>query len=131
MAWRRPVALALAVLVLVVVAAFAVPRSRGAILRFLHLGGVTVERVDRLPPAQERPLGADIGPVVSLQEAEQAVGRQLLLPPLDPLPKLHLERGGFVSLLFRLHGEPAQLSELGTSDEGIYKKLVVGSTSTL
>src|SRR5436190_1987978 len=63
--WRRGLGLALAVLLVALAAALAVPQSRGAILRFLHLGGVTVERVERLPRAQQRPLGADIGPVGS------------------------------------------------------------------
>src|SRR5438067_8714680 len=99
-AWRRGLVLACAVVVVALAAAFAVPQSRGAILRFLHLGGITVERVDRLPPAQERPLGADIGRVVSPQEAERALGGTLLLPPLDSTPELHLQNGGFVSILF-------------------------------
>ncbi|HJX47160.1 MAG TPA: hypothetical protein VJ375_04880, partial [Gaiellaceae bacterium] len=51
---RRPLALGLALLVLTaLVAAFAVPQSRGAILRFFHLGSVTIVRVDRLPAAEE------------------------------------------------------------------------------
>jgi hypothetical protein len=127
---RRGLALALALLVVGLATAFAVPQSRGAILRFLHLGGVTIERVDRLPAAQERPLGADIGPVVSRAAAEQALGVPLLLPALDPVPPLHLQYGNLVSPLFVEHGEPVQLSELGTSYEGIYKKLAGGSTRT-
>jgi hypothetical protein len=125
--WRRGFALGLAVLLVALAAAFAVPQSRGAILRFLHLGGVTVERVERLPRAQQRPLGADIGPIVTRAAAEQLLGGELFLPPLDPLPPLHAQ-GMFVSLLFLDHGEPVQLSELAGSDEGIYKKLAVGST---
>src|SRR5438874_3712246 len=107
-AWRGRLAPAIALLLVALAAAFAVPQSRGAILRFLHLGGVTIERVDRLPPAQERPLGADIGRVVSPQEAERALGGTLLLPPLDSTPELHLQNGGFVSILFVDRGEPVQ-----------------------
>src|SRR5882757_6788981 len=67
---RRGPALVLAFVALAaVVAAFAVPQSRGAILRFFHLGAATIVRVDRLPPAEERPLSAGIGPVVSLAKA--------------------------------------------------------------
>ena len=127
---RRPLVLAVALLLVALGAAFAVPESRGAILRFLHLGGVTIERVDQLPPAQERPLGADIGRIVSRRVAQRALGQPPLLPPLDPLPPLHLEGEDFVSLVFLDHGEPVQLSELGHTDEGIFKKLVVGATST-
>ena len=62
-----PIAVALALVALA--AAFAVPQSRGAILRFLHLGGETIEFVDTLPPAEERPLVAGLGPVVSTASA--------------------------------------------------------------
>src|SRR5205823_1036388 len=47
--WRRGAVLALALLVLALGAAFAVPQARSAILRFFHLGGVTVIRVETLP----------------------------------------------------------------------------------
>jgi hypothetical protein len=58
---RRPLVLAVAVVV-AVAAAFAVPQSRGALLRFFHLGGVSVERVDTLPPASlRRSLGVPVG----------------------------------------------------------------------
>src|SRR5207249_3599125 len=56
----RPLVLALAVLVLALAVAFAVPPARSAILRFLHLRGVSVERVETLPPAEERPLVAGL-----------------------------------------------------------------------
>ena len=48
---------------------FAVPQSRGAILRFFHLGADTIEFVDTLPPADERPLDAGLGAPVSLADA--------------------------------------------------------------
>src|SRR5512136_1470710 len=66
---RRPLLVAVAVALV-----FAVPQSRGAILRFLHLGGVTVEVVDTLPSAQERPLAAGLGPVVTAAEAQRFLG---------------------------------------------------------
>ena len=78
------------------------PQSRGAILRFLHLGGETIEFVDTLPPAEERPLTAGLGPVVSLAKARELVPG-LALPPLAEQPQLH-QSGTVVSLVFRQDG---------------------------
>jgi len=41
--------------------ALAVPPARSAILRFFHIGSVTVERVETLPHAQQRSLVAGLG----------------------------------------------------------------------
>ena len=46
------VALAVAVVAVAIAAAFAVPQARTSILRFFHLGGATVERVEHAPAAQ-------------------------------------------------------------------------------
>ena len=54
---RRPLAIALAVLALAVAAAFAVPRTRAAILDLLGIGGVTIERVETLPDGRGARLG--------------------------------------------------------------------------
>jgi hypothetical protein len=67
----RRLLVAVALLLVALAAAFAVPQSRGAILRFLHLGGVTIELVERLPAAQERPLGAGLGRVVTEVHAKR------------------------------------------------------------
>jgi len=125
---RRPLLVAVALALAALAAALAVPQSRGSILRFLHLGGVTIERVEKLPAAQERPLGAGLGPVVAQARAEQALGRPLLLPAVDPPPPLHLSEN-IVSLLFLDEGRPVLLSELGVSDVGILKKVTGGLTS--
>ncbi len=123
---RRPlVAVALAVAV-AVAAAFAVPSSRGAILRFLHLRGVTIERVERLPPAQERPLAAGLGPVVTPAEAAQALGRPPLLPALDPEPPLHVSNG-VASFVVVDGGQTVLVSELaGTAV--LFKKFATIAT---
>jgi hypothetical protein len=118
--WRLP-ALVLAVLVVAAAVAFAVPQSRAAILRFLHLGGETIELVDRLPAAQERPLGAGLGAVVSAAEARQVVPR-LVLPDIEPPPALH-SVGDVVSLLFTYHGRPVLLSEVGSGGGTVLKKI--------
>jgi hypothetical protein len=123
---RRRLVLAVAAAVLLAVAiAFAVPPARSSILRFLHLGGVTIERVSVLPPAQERPLGADLGAVVSAADARAALGAPFRLPRLGGTPVLH-ESYGVVSALLDDHG-PVLLSE--TSAVGLLKKL--SSTSVV
>jgi hypothetical protein len=128
---RRPLALGLALAALVAVAAaFAVPQSRAAILRFLHLGAVTIELVDRLPAAEERPLSAGIGPVVGLAQAKQSFGPGLLVPPLDPAPPAYLREGRIVSFVFSYRGAPVLLSEFPFGG-GFLKKFVGSGTSVL
>ena len=124
---RRALALAFAVLAVAIAAAFAVPQSRGAILRFFHLGSATVVRVDRLPPAEERPLTAGIGPVISLADAKQSFPGTLLVPPLDPIPPAHLYNRSVVSFVFSYLGQPVLLSEFAFG-EGFLKKLAAGGT---
>jgi hypothetical protein len=125
---RRVVALGLAFAALVaVVAAFAVPSSRGAILRFFHLGAATIVRVDRLPSAEERPLSTGIGPVISLAEARKRFPGTLLLPPLDPIPPAHLS-GPAVSFLFSYRGEPVLLTEFAIGP-GFMKKFAGSGTN--
>ena len=66
--WGRPVAIALAVLVVAVGAVLAVPPARTAILDWLGLRGVTITRVDELPPT--RPIGSlELGRRVELAKA--------------------------------------------------------------
>ena len=66
--WGRAVALALAVLVVAVGAVLAVPPARTAVLDWLGLRGVSIVRVDELPPTP--PIGQlDLGRRVTLEEA--------------------------------------------------------------
>jgi hypothetical protein len=77
---RRVLVLALAVLVVAVGAAFAVPSARTAILRFFHIGGETIERVDTLPNAPRRsPIAGLAGPM-SLEDATKRAGFNPILP---------------------------------------------------
>jgi len=95
--------------ILAVAAAFAVPQSRSAILRFFHLRGVTVERVGTLPPAEERPLAAGLG-----SQIDDARAKRVLDGPF--LPSEHgtlYERDGIVSTLLR---GPVLLSEFGAPE---------------
>ena len=123
----RPVALAVTIVAVALAAAFAVPQSRGAILRFLGLGAVHVEFAERLPAAQEHPLSARLGPTVSMAVARDLLGRPPLQPPLAPAPALHAQ-DGIVSLLFLHGGEPVLLSEL-SSRSRLLKKIALTSTS--
>lgn len=121
---RRPwlVPVLAAALVLAVAAAFAVPQSRGAILRFFHLGGDRIERVQRLPSAQQRALRESLGAPTT-----QAVARELLGRPFGvPGARVYLA-GRVVSAL--LPGN-ILLSELQTgTDPFLLKKLASAATT--
>jgi hypothetical protein len=128
---RRPLAAALAfAAILALAAAFAVPESRGAILRFLHLGGVTIERVDTLPPAEERPLEAGIGRPVTLAEAKRLFGRVVLVPDVSPRPQLHLQDHAVVSMVVEYRGQPVLFTQFGFGNYFL-KKLAGGGTSVV
>ena len=79
--WRSALVLAFAALALAVGAAFAVPPARTAILEWLGLSGVKIERVPEQPRA---PVGADLGlgRPVSLAEARRLAGYPVLVPSL-------------------------------------------------
>ena len=126
-AWRRPVLIALAVLVVAVGAVLAVPSARTAILDWLGLRHVSVVRVDELPPA--RPLGRlDLGREVSLAEAKRRAD-WLRVPARTPdhvyvsdaLP------GGRVTLLW---GTPSKVRLLLTETGGraYIQKVVQGGS---
>src|SRR5689334_22223355 len=75
----RPLAVGLVVVAVAVGASLLVPQARTSILRFFPLGGVTVERVDRLP--RTRPLARlELGEPVSFGEAERRLGYPVALP---------------------------------------------------
>src|SRR4051794_36361383 len=107
---RRRWPLAVAIALGAIAAAFAVPQSRGAILRFFDVGADRIQLVDTLPPAQERSLDSGLGPHTSVALARVFVP-QLLFPPLDPAPSLR-RRGDVVSFVFSYAGKPVLLSEL-------------------
>jgi hypothetical protein len=78
---RRTLVAALAALVLALAVALAVPPARSAILRFLHLQGVTIERVERLPEVKTS--GAlDLGKPLTLAEARRTIHFRPLTSPL-------------------------------------------------
>lgn len=121
---RRPFVLALAAAALIAVgAALAVPQARSSILRFFHLGGVTIERVDTLPPAEERPLAQGLGPLLSIPEARSRLEFEPIVP--RGIHRVYVDDGAMLVLL-REHGKPVLLTEFGNA---IYmKKAVSGQT---
>jgi hypothetical protein len=108
-----------------IAAAFAVPQSRGAILRFFDVGADRIQLVDTLPPAEQRSLDAGLGDAVTATYARAFVSH-LLFPPLRPAPTLH-RSGDVISLVFSSGGEPVLLSEL-RGPAYFFKKLVGGQT---
>ena len=113
--WRRPVVLALAVLVVAIGATLAVPAARTAILDWLGLRGVHIVRVDKLPPAPV--IGnLDLGRPVTLAEARRRA--PWLLVPTDAPDRVYVSTaipGGKVSLLW---GTPASVRLLLTEFRG-------------
>jgi hypothetical protein len=125
---RRRVVVAIAAAVVAIGIAFAVPPARSGILDFFHLGGVTVERADTLPAAEERPLGAALGREVSGKEAEAILGGPVTLPRVKGEPQLY-ERNGVISAVIATP-EPVLVSAIRPlGGEYLLKKIAGASTS--
>ncbi|MDX6543720.1 MAG: hypothetical protein QOK32_1323 [Gaiellaceae bacterium] len=123
---RRPLVLALAAAILVaVVAALAVPAARSTVLRFFHLGGVTVERVETLPPAREQPLAAGLGSALTPDAARRHLSFQPLLPP--GLDRVYVSDGALLAIL-QERGKPVLLTEF---EDSIYLKKAVGGQTRI
>jgi hypothetical protein len=129
--WRRTTALALALLTIAVGAAFAVPQARTAILRFFHIGGETIIRVETLPPAVERSQAGGFGTPLSRAAAEQTLGFRFMLPPFHGQrpDRVYLLGDSVGTVILRLHSRPVLLSEFGSPGEMGLKKLVFNETS--
>ncbi len=127
--WRAA-ALAFAAVVLAIAVAFAVPPARSAILRFFHLGGASVERVDTLPPAQTRTVARGLGRPLPLSRAEARVGFDLALPSLDRRPERAYVIGRSVAtVLLRSNGKTVLLSEFPSfGGDAALKKLAANGT---
>lgn len=120
----RPLVLAVALLVIALATALAVPAARSAILRLLHLGGVSVRRVDTLTRVPARPLTVRLGPVVSRALAEAVLGARVRAPGA-----VHL-RAGVVSVVVGSRRPPLLLSELCTGPVPVVlKQIAAGGTS--
>ena len=106
--WLRPAAIVLVVLVVAIGAALAVPPARTAILDWLGLRGVSIVRVDKLPPAS--PIGRlDLGRRVTLDEAPPWT-----IVPEDEPDSVFVD-GGTVNLLW---GTPDNVRLLLTEFRG-------------
>jgi hypothetical protein len=126
---RRAFAVALAVGVVAVGIAFAVPQARSAILRFFHVGAATVERVETLPPARERPLVTGLGPARPRAAAERVAGFSIVLPKFEQgEPARYYARPGAIATSFQDHRKLVLLVELNGEQAGITKKYVSGRT---
>jgi hypothetical protein len=99
------------------------------LLRFFHLRGVTVERVETLPPARERLVAADFGEPVPRREAERRVGFELVLPPHFQPARVRVV-DGLASVVLRRKGVPLMLSEFRGSGFDLLKK-VAGFATTV
>jgi hypothetical protein len=100
---RRPrpgrLVLALALGVLAIAVAFAVPPARSAILRWLGLGNARIEFVEQLPNAPVRG-SLDLGPETSLAEARERVPYRVLTSKLLDSPKEVHVRGDQVAFVY-------------------------------
>ncbi len=127
-AWR-PVALALAVLAVGAAAALAVPQARTAILRFFHLGGESVVRVETLPPAVERAKSRGLGEALSRAEAERRVGFRLVLPPFrGEEPSRVYVLGDTVATVVVRAPNPVLLAEFRSAYPELLQKLITDRT---
>jgi hypothetical protein len=134
---RRALVLALGVLVVALAAVLAVPQTRAAILEFFHLRGVTIERVGELPTVPERQTGPGLvlGKKVSLEEARDSVGFEVLVPgalgePDEMYVQTGFPPGGMVSMVYGSRDRPRALfTEFrATVREVIFKKVAVDTT---
>jgi hypothetical protein len=97
--YLRPLAIALALVAVAIGAAFAVPDSRSAILRFFGLEGVTVIEVQTLPRVPPRPLV--IGERMTLAQAQETIGFKPLLPRLGRPEDVRVDESSYLILLYK------------------------------
>lgn len=131
----RPLALAFAaVLAAALLATFAIPDARSAVLRFFGIGGVQIELVDELPEVPRDPVELELtlGDPVSRAEARQRAGFPLL--ELDETPDaVYLGERGTVWFVY---GKPdavrllvAQTPNVRVDEPSLFKKLAAEGTS--
>jgi hypothetical protein len=126
---RRALAFAVALVVVAFGIAMAVPQARSAILDFLHIGSVTVQRVETLPAARERPLAAGLGPPIARREAELRAHLAIKLPDLDgPQPARYYAQPGMVATLLQYGGASILLAEMRDDQVSVGKKFTAEAT---
>jgi hypothetical protein len=117
--WVRPAVFALAAAVVAFGIALAVPQARSAIQKFFHIGSVTVERVETLPPAQTRPFATGLGPPLA---------RPTLKLPAGLRATAYYKRPGLAAALLRYRGTQVLYARL-TGDQMGFAKKAVGPTT--
>src|SRR5262245_11833617 len=111
---RRTLAIAIAVLLVALAAALAVPPVRGALLDLFHIGGVTVARVATLPPVTSSG-DLRLGRATTLEQARRDVDFPIRVPDEQAWGRpdgVFLSRsipGGAVSLLYGTERSPRLL----------------------
>jgi len=123
----RPALVVLAVAAVAVGIAFAVPPARSAILRFLHLGTATIVRVETLPPAQERPVAAGLGPPRTRAAAEELAQVRMRLPH-GVAPSEYYAQPGLIATLLRVRGTPVLVAEMRGDQMIVVKKFLSSGT---
>jgi hypothetical protein len=116
---RRAAAIALVACVIAVGIAFAVPPARSGILHFLGLEGVSIVRVDHLPPVHQTPVV--VGARTTLAEAERTLGFRPLQPDIGRPDAVYLAPDGNALLL--VYGRPLRL-RLEETRIGVFQKFV-------
>jgi hypothetical protein len=137
-AWKRPLVIALAALLVAVAAAMAVPQARSEILDWLGIGSVTIRYVDDLPKVEKTQGDLALGERFSLDEARERAQFRVEVPTIDGLedPDVYLGRLGQVSFLYGSEEDPRLLITqiIGTgalekllSDETTVERVRVGA----
>jgi hypothetical protein len=126
--WQRPLVFAIALAVVAFAIAMAVPDARSAILRFFHLGSVSIERVETLPAAQQRPLTAGLGAPMSRAAAESEAGFSMRLPK-GVRPTQYYVRPALIATMLRVDGKPVLLVEFQGDQVSLTKKFAASETS--
>ncbi len=99
--------------------AFAVPPARSAILKLFHIGSVSVERVQTLPPAQTRPFSTGLGPKLSQPTVKLPAGLTATA---------YYTRPGLDAAVLRYRGERVLYARLHGDQMGFAKKFVGPTT---
>jgi len=113
--WLWPVAFAVVALGI----AFAVPPARSAILKLFHVGSVSVERVDTLPPARTQPFATGLGP---------ARTQPTLHVPAGPRVVHYYKGPGMAAALLRYRGTQVLYARF-TGDQMGFAKKFLGPTT--
>jgi hypothetical protein len=129
-AWRRPLVIAMAALLVAVAAAMAVPQARSQILDWLGIGSVTIRYVDDLPKVGKTQDDLALGERVSFADARERASFPVRVPTLEGLqdPDVYLGQLGQVSFLYGSEEDPRLLITqiIGT---GALEKLLSQATT--